>query len=207
MARSTFPAWSVILLGLSALVIGVLVALLPGTAAAQGYGLSPGDTLRVEVLEDPSLNRTVLVAPDGRISLPIVGTIKASGRSVEAVQSDISARLAPNFAAGIEPSVYVALQGQAPRELAIEDMISVYVVGEAVRPGKFDIAPDTTILQFFGEMGGFSNFAAKKRLQLRRGGKIYGLNYSAIEAGTSNAGATVLSDGDVIIVPQRGLFE
>ena len=43
-------------------------------AQAQGYQIRAGDTLRIEVLEDSSLNRTVLVAPDGRISMPQAGT-------------------------------------------------------------------------------------------------------------------------------------
>jgi polysaccharide export outer membrane protein len=56
-------------------------------------------------------------------------------------------------------------------------------------------------------MGGFSPFAATKRVQLRRAGEITTISYNAIENGASNAGAIVLQDGDVIMVPQRKLFE
>jgi polysaccharide export outer membrane protein len=56
-------------------------------------------------------------------------------------------------------------------------------------------------------MGGFSKFAATKRIQLRRGTDLYPLNYKDIEAGKSNAGGTILAEGDVILVPQRKLFE
>ena len=52
-------------------------------AQAQGYQIRAGDTLRIEVLEDSSLNRTVLVAPDGRISMPQAGTLSVRGQSVE----------------------------------------------------------------------------------------------------------------------------
>ncbi len=85
-----------------------------GTAEAQGYGVQPGDQLRIEVLEDPSLNRTVLVAPDGRISLPQAGSLRASGRTVEAIQSDLTGRLAGAFAS--PPNVYVSLAQIAPRD-------------------------------------------------------------------------------------------
>ena len=171
------------------------------------------DTLRIEVLEDPSLNRTVLVAPDGRISVPSAGTLRASGQTVESVQNTLTQRLAGNFAA--TPNVFVAIEQLAiPREVQpIEARtIDVYVVGEANRPGKLEIEPGTTVLQFFAEMGGVTKFAATKRIQLRRIDPrtrvetVYTINYAAIEAG-ANAIRTTLMDGDVIVIPQRRLFE
>jgi polysaccharide export outer membrane protein len=80
-------------------------------------------------------------------------------------------------------------------------------MGEAATPGKLELKRGTTLLQAFAQMGGFSPFAATKRVQLRRGGQITTLSYDAIERGTSTAGSTVLQDGDVIVVPQRKLFE
>lgn len=180
--------------------------------AQDGYQVRNGDVLRVEVLEDPSINRSVLVAPDGRISLPLAGAIRAGGQSLETIQNDLATRLAPNFAA--PPTVYVALERQKdvqPRTgggaAAAAPAINVYVMGEAAKPGKLQVAPGTTVLQLFAQMGGFSKFAATKRIQLRRGESSYLLNYKAIEAGSSKSGGTVLADGDVIVVPQRHLFE
>lgn len=189
----------------------VLAGLLAAPAAAQdGYRLRSGDVLRIEVLEDASLNRAVLVAPDGRVSLPMAGALVAGGRTVEQVQADLAGRLAPNFAA--PPTVFVSLERVAePRAAtggpAAKKLIGIYVMGEAAKPGRLEIEPQTTVLQAFAQMGGFTKFAAKKRIQLRRDGKTFPLNYSAIEAGTSTAGATQLQEGDVIVVPQRRLFE
>jgi len=61
-------------------------------------------------------------------------------------------------------------------------------------------------------MGGFTRFAASSRVQLRRPAPDgtearYELDYKAIEAGESTAGTTVLVPGDIIVVPQRRLFE
>ncbi len=92
-------------------------------------------------------------------------------------------------------------------------MIGVYVVGEANKSGLIEVAPNTTVLQMFAVMGGFTKFAATKRIQLRRTDpasrteKVYRLNYRAIEAGTDRNGLATLMDGDVIVVPQRRLFE
>lgn len=180
-------------------------------AQAQGYQIRAGDTLRIEVLEDSSLNRTVLVAPDGRISLPQAGTLSVRGQSVEAVQSNLTQRLASNFAN--TPNVFVSIEQLAerrpvtPRAPEPDPVITIYVVGEVSNPGRVEVAPGTNVLQMFAIMGGFTNFAATKRIQLRRNGTVVAnMNYDLIELGTPG-GQTTLVDGDVIVVPQRKLFE
>lgn len=189
---------------------------LASVSFAQGYGVRPGDSLRIEVLEDPSLNRTVLVAPDGRISIPSAGTLRVRGMTVEAIQRNLAQRLASNFAS--TPNVFVGLQNIAEPKVRASTgpakpvTISVYVMGEANKPGKLEVEPGTTVLQMFSQMGGFTKFAAIKRIQLRRTDsrskveKITRLNYRAIEEGASGSNTT-LEDGDVIVVPQRRLFE
>lgn len=192
----------------------ISLAALASAAHAQGYALRPGDVVKIEVLEDASLNRSVLVAPDGRISIPLVGTIQAGGLSVDAVGAAISARIASNFSA--PPSVFVSLERLSERVEgggpAAPATITVYVMGEASKPGKLELEPGTTVLQLFAEMGGFGKFAATQRIQLRRTDKsgaeqVFKLNYDAIEAGTSSNGKTTLRDGDIIVIPQRKLFE
>lgn len=193
------------------------LGLMAGTAVAQDlYRVQAGDTLRIEVIEDPSLNRSVLVAPDGRINIPLAGFIVAEGRPVGAIQNDLALRLEENFA--VTPNVFVAVERvfepriEPPAQPAAPRTIDIYVLGEVGAPGLKQVAPGTTVLQFFAQMGGFTRFAATKRVQLRRtdangAETIYPLNYDAIEAGTSPNGAAVLVDGDVIMVPQRRLFE
>lgn len=199
----------------------LMVALMTGVlsfssqAMAQGYGVRAGDVLKIEVLEDPSLDRQVLVGPDGRISVPQAGSLKVSGQSVEAVAASIAAKLSPNFAA--PPNVFVSLERLAERVAsgapAQAATISVYVMGEAAKAGKLDVTPGTTVLQAFAQMGGFSKFAATRRITLRRTDATTGapvnflLNYAAIEAGTTADGNITLQEGDVILVPQRRLFE
>lgn len=183
-------------------------AFFTSAASAQDYRIRSGDTLRIEVLEDPSLNRSVLVAPDGRINVPLAGSVQAGGRSLSAVEQALTAQLAPNFATA--PNVYVALERQRERRATSggsSRTIDIYVVGEAGNPGKLEVEPGTTVLQAFGLMGGFTKFAAQKRLQLHRANSIQHLDYRAIETGRSTKGMMALQDGDVILVPQRRLFE
>ncbi len=186
------------------------LGLIAGAAQAQVYKVRPGDTLRIEVLEDSSLNRSVLVAPDGRISVPQAGTLRVQGRTVEAIQNNLTQRLASNFASA--PNVFVSIQQLAERRERVplppepDPVITIYVMGEIGKPGRLDVKPDTNVLQMFAIMGGFTKFAATKRIQLRRGTDVYRLNYDQIESG-GQGGQTMLQDGDVIVVPQRRLFE
>lgn len=198
------------LIGLA--LVPLLVPLLALAAAAQtdaGYQLRAGDVLRIEVVEDAGLNRAALIAPDGRVTLPLAGSVQASGRTVEAVQADLVQRLSASFAA--PPTVFVSIERLAERVAATGPAtgptIDIFVVGEVAKPGLITVKPGTTVLQAFAMMGGFTRFAATKRVQLRRGAETFALDYKAIEAGSSPAGSTVLAEGDVIVVPERRLFE
>lgn len=198
----------------------VALVLLPAVAFAQGtYGIRAGDTLQLEVLEDPTLNRSLLVLPDGTVSVPLAGTIKASGRTISEVQSAISAALAPNFATA--PTVFVSVGQLAERATGTGGggsaaprvkTIPVYALGEVSNPGKIEVARGTTLLQFLAESGGLTRFAATKRIQLRRADPktgsetVYQFNYRAVQNG-GTAPTIVLRPGDVIVVPERKLFE
>ena len=191
-------------------------ALLPGAVAAQGeYRINRGDVIRIEVLEDDSLSRSVLVAPSGQVTVPLAGPVAAAGRTLSDVQSEVRERLAPNFSN--PPTVFVSLdrlreiERGDPAELDAATL-SVFVLGEVGNAGALEIEPGTTLLQALALTGGFSDFAATRRIQLRRSGpsgaeRIFPINYDAILQGRSPNGSTVLRDGDVIVVPTRRLFE
>ena len=182
-----------------------------GHALAQEYRLKTGDVLQIEVLEDSTLNRTDIVLPGGQISLPLIGSVRAGGRTLAEVQADVATQLSGSFASA--PTVYVTLSALAERLPAGEPpTIDVFIVGAANAPGRIEMSPRSTLLQAIAQAGGLSPFAAKKRIQLRRtdkqgNEKTYRLNFEAIEMGEGAGGAMQLVDGDVIIVPQRKLFE
>ncbi len=202
--------------GLTAVLTAALLVLLTaGTGLAQNYNIRPGDTLQIEVLEDPSLNRSALVLPDGTISLPFIGTLKASGRSVEAVRRQVTQGLASNFAA--DPTVVVSVASLAaerpapPAPPPVEPTIDLYIMGEVAQAGKKEVSPGTTILQFLAESGGLTPFAATSRIQLHRtrNGKteVYLFSYDGKGKGTRIPPSTQLAEGDVVVVPARKLFE
>jgi polysaccharide export outer membrane protein len=179
--------------------------------AQEGYRVKSGDVLDIEVFEDQSLNSQVLVLPDGTYTFPLVGTMKAGGLTVEQVRVSLTGALASNFA--VSPSIYVSVRSLAQSAYATpERTIDVYVMGEIVAPGKKEITSGTTILQFLAQSGGLGRFAADKRIELHRNDAstgettIYLFDYTG-KTGGGIASSTTLRGGDVIIVPERGLFE
>jgi polysaccharide export outer membrane protein len=193
---------------LSALFAFVLL-LLPISAAA--YTVAPGDRLQVEVLEDSSLNRVLLVLPDGTIHFPGAGSVRVTGRTVASLPALISQRLSSQFANA--PTVYVSVAALAdviPADEALEEPTLIYVMGELESPGALQVEEGVTLLQAIAQAGGFTRFAATKRVELHRVDpstqteQVYLFDYKN-RGGIS--GGTLLGAGDVIVVPERRLFE
>ena len=190
--------------------LAALLALLAAPLAyaqSADYRIQPGDQLAITVLEDETLNRTTLVLPDGRISVPLAGSVQAAGRSVDAVESAIADRLASNFA--VRPSVFVSVTSVSDTGLTFP----IYVVGQVGEPGLREVEPGTTLLQAIALAGGLDRFAATKRIQLRRADpstgqeRLYLFNFKAVERGGAIQSMITMREGDVIIVPERRLFE
>jgi polysaccharide export outer membrane protein len=176
-------------------------------AQAAGYRIQPGDQLAIAVLEDDTLNRTTLVLPDGRISVPLAGSIQVAGRTVDAVEANIADRLASNFA--VRPSVFVSVTAVTEEV----ETFPIYVIGQVGEPGQREVEPGTTLLQAIALAGGLDRFAATQRIQLRRSDpstgqeRLYLFNFKAVERGGAIQSMITMREGDVIVVPERRLFE
>lgn len=208
------------LMAVAAAFFGALAALsTPLLAQDAGYVLRPGDVLQVEVVEDPSLNRQTLVLPNGSITFPQAGTMRAAGRTPDQIRAGLIQALAPNFAA--PPTVYVSVASIAQPKVAAGGgaaatgpTMDVYVMGEVSAPGLKKVEPDTNLLQFLAQAGAMSKFAAEKRIELHRkdrktgAAEVYYFDLDQVGGGKDRiSGMTQLGDGDVVVVPQRKLFE
>lgn len=195
-ARCTL--WFLALLGL----VGVAVA----QDQEADYRIAVGDRLSISVLEDPGLNQSVLVRPDGRISLPLAGTLDAAERTPEELQAAIRRALGRDF---IEPpTVTVSVVGLGEPE---DELATIYVLGQVGNPGALQVELPLDVLQALALAGGPGVFAATERIQVRRreegSEQVLLFNYELVDEGLTPTDAFALADGDVIVVPERGLFE
>jgi len=190
-----------------AFLLAFLLAAPEAGAQTADYRIQPGDMLQVTVLEDQTLNGSLLVTPDGRISMPLAGNVRVSGQTVDSVERLIADRLASNFA--VRPNVFVALTAVD----AAAGNFNIFVLGEVASPGMREVPVGTTLLQALALAGGPDRFAATKRIQLRRTDpssgqeRLYLFNFNAVERGGQIQSMIVVREGDVILVPERRLFE
>ncbi len=193
------------------LVALILVLMVSVQAFAHGtiYRLRAGDKIEIWVEQDPNLRRQVLIAPDGRISLPLAGHLRASGLTPERLELALKERLQKLYTSDL--NITVLLVETALVQQVVAESI-VYVTGEINNPGAQVMRTPTNVLQAIALAGGLGQFAAKKRILIRRTGTdgdiLIPFNYHDVEDGNEDVlGNVILRHGDVIVVPERGLFE
>lgn len=185
-----------------------LVCLCLTASVAEAQTLKPGDTLSISVLQDSKLDRTVVVDPSGQIAFPLAGHFRAQGLTPQAVENILKNKLKSNYKdESLDVTVAVANAATPEEDLKPK----VFITGEILRPGSYVVRQQTTLMQAIALAGGLGPFAAKRRIQVRRRGgpgeDIFMFDYKAYEAGQDLEGNITLRAGDVIMVPERGLFE
>lgn len=179
------------------LVLGTLANLPAAAAAAPDqaqYLIQPGDVLDISVWNEENLAKQVLVRPDGGISFPLAGDLKASGLSIAALQEVISAKLEKFIPDPLVTVATNALNGN-----------KIYVIGKVTSSGGFVATGDIDVVQALSLAGGMTPYAAtNKILVLRRvNGKLISIpfRYGDIEKGKNLQQNIVLQSGDVVLVP------
>jgi len=174
--------------------------------------LKPGDTLSISVLQDPKLDRSVVIDPNGQIAFPMAGHITANGLTPQRLERVLKSRLQRNYKDAGDLDVTVALANAARPDIPEDDLKpKIFITGEVLRPGPYPIRQATTLVQALSIAGGLGPFAAKKRIQIHRGTgadeTIFHFDYKAYESGLGLDSNIQLQAGDVIIVPERGMLE
>lgn len=158
------------------------------------YYVAPGDVLRVAVWKEPELTTDVFVRLDGRITVPLVGDVKAAGRTTEELTNEIRTRLRAFLEV---PQVTITVSQAVSTRF--------YVIGQVTTSGAFPLNSRVTIAQALALAGGFREFAKRDRVMLLRENrgerKAIPFNFRDLELGTNLDQNIVLESGDTIIVP------
>lgn len=121
------------------------------------YQIGNDDKLAISVWKEPDLTRSILVRSDGKISLPLVGEIQATGRTPLQLETDISNRL-KNYITVPEVTVIVE-QINSKR---------YNILGQVGKPGEYALTLSTTIMDAIATAGGFRDFAKTKGVYILR---------------------------------------
>ena len=156
------------------------------------YRVGPGDKLRIEVYKDQQLSQSVQVRPDGKITLPLIGDLEATGHTPMELRDTIATALKDYIN---NPTVTV---------IVVEALASqVYVMGEVTHPGTMQLHGPTTILQALAMAGGFKEFANTTDVKVLRPnrGNIDTLRFNYKDVINGDAKPFYLRSGDTVIVP------
>ena len=164
----------------------------PAAVDLKNFTIGPEDVLAVRVWRNAEVSGNVVVRPDGKITLQLLGEIQAAGLTPEALQQVIYEGISK-------------LENRDKSEITVT-VIQVnsrkyFITGEIVRSGPFALLHPTTILEAIIAAGGFREFANQKKIVLLRAGKQYYFNYKEVIHGKKLDQNKQLEPGDQIIVP------
>jgi polysaccharide export outer membrane protein len=159
-----------------------------------GYIVNAGDQLSISVWREEDLTGTVLVAPDGRCSFPLVGEVMAKGRTVSEIKEEITLRLSQYIS---DPVVTVSLQDISGNQ--------IYVMGQVNRPGPYVMNPYLDVMQALSVAGGTTAFADLNSIIILRrtsaGQRAIRFRYNEVVRGQDLEQNIRLQSGDVVVVP------
>ncbi|GJL55787.1 MAG: sugar ABC transporter substrate-binding protein [Nitrospirales bacterium] len=173
--------------------------IVPPGPPEEGFLLGPEDVLDVVVWKNEDLSKEVVIRPDGKVSLPLIGDVPAAGLTADQLAEEIEER-------------YKAFKENPAVSVNVIEVNSyyVFVVGEVNSPGKLQMKSYTTILQAVSLAGGFTQFASQNDIRIIRNvlngdGKVKELRipvrYDDLISDDGAAYNVTLQSGDTIVVP------
>jgi polysaccharide biosynthesis/export protein len=164
---------------------------LPAEEQEVPYRIGREDVLDVAVWRDADMSRTVPVRPDGYISMPLLGDVKAEGKTPHELAEELGEKLGAFL--------------QAPRVTVIVREVNsarVFVTGEVARPGAYPLRGRMSLVQVIALAGGFSDFADREAIRVLRQGEPEAIpvSYSDL-VGEDGGRSLLLRPGDTVVVP------
>jgi polysaccharide export outer membrane protein len=190
------------ILGIIAFVLGAWPALGDSSSGSGGkpgdYLIQPGDTVRIQIFQEPDLDRELLVSVEGEIFLPLIGRLVVRDRTIVQVEETVRALYDRDYL--VNPQVNISVIKYRER--------TVNVIGAVNTPQAITYPPEQplTLLDAISRAGGFNRFANRKAVRLTRTYADGHTENFTIDADSLISGDKgdrwVLLSGDVIFVPE-----
>lgn len=167
----------------------------PSKPSSEDYVIGPEDMLTINVWKEPEISRSVPVRPDGKISLPLLGDLTASGLTTVELRENITGKLKQYVS---NPEVIVIVQEVKSR--------SFNIVGKVGRSGSYTLGKPMTVLDAIAGAGGFLDFAKRDKIYVLRPGangspRMLRFNYNLVIKGRRLDQNVNVQSGDTIVVP------
>lgn len=158
------------------------------------YLLRQGDTILISVWREDTLQRQVIVLPDGNITFPLIGRVEVAGQSTTEVENRIIKKLKDFIPEPVVTVVIVGIDGNR-----------AYITGKVMHPGPLILSGPISVLQAISLVGGLDRFADESGIKVIRAisneQKILPVNYKEIISGKNMSTNVLLKAGDTIVVP------
>ena len=169
-------------------------------AAAKAVAQSPDyvigieDVIEISVWKNPDISKTVMVRPDGMISLPLVGDIKAAGLTPLQLRDTLNEAL-KEYQETVVTSVIV-------QEV---NSYRIFIMGEVMSPGTYTMTRRMSVIQAIALAGGFNPFSSRKIILVRENGnnmaeKIYIRFDDIVDTDARRDKNLILKPGDTVFV-------
>ncbi len=154
------------------------------------YQIGPEDVLFIRVWREPDFTLPAAVRPDGKITMPLIGDVRAAGQTPLQLTAALKELLTQYLN---NPDVNVFVTEVRSRKF--------YIDGEMYRPGSFALVTPTTVLEALSRGGGFREFANTKKIRVLRGREVRYFNFKEVTKGKRLEQNIAVENGDHIIVP------
>jgi polysaccharide biosynthesis/export protein len=178
---------------------GIATVPAPATQVSRSteYMIGDDDVLQISVWQNPDLDQEVIVRPDGKISVPLIGDVMARGLTITQLDDELTRRLSEYVRS---PEVSLSLKKIGGSK--------VILLGEIAKPGVYSMAGQKTLLEAVGLAGGFTRDAVPSSIVLIRGGLVTPraerINLSkALKGRDFIRQNIVLQAEDVVFVPKK----
>ena len=153
------------------------------------------DVVVVKVYNQPNLSGAFAISSDGFISIPVVGELKAEGLTSRELTSALTQRL--------KDCCINNPEGEVDVQLGKNNSKRYLVYGAVLRRGEFPLdRDDMTVMDVLSSVGGFKDFAKKKKIRILRGSKTFLFNYMEVSKGKNMTQDIVIQNGDKIFVDE-----
>ena len=159
----------------------------------ESFVIGASDVIAVSVFKEPTLSNSLLVRPDGMISMPLLGDVKASGKTPLQLADEIGTKLKKYVQ---DPNVTVILNQMNSKR--------VFLIGEIGKTGPIEMTPGMTLLEAIATAGGLGQYANAKKIYILRNEagtqQKIPVHYKQALKGDLSLNL-ILNPGDTIVVP------